>query len=145
MISLPKAHSLGRVIVLALCALATSRVASSQPLAPGPHEIAPAVRERLEQEATNPRIPAWQRECMLRLARGESTRSSDATATAPKTALGRNRASTTGGGAWSTWWLAFDRGTARFTIRCATAWWCLAERLRTGTDPYTQMTRGHCP
>jgi hypothetical protein len=58
-----------RVLPLLLL-LATPNTALSQPLAPDPGELAPEARGRLAEAAEDSQVAPWQRDLMLRLARG---------------------------------------------------------------------------
>jgi hypothetical protein len=64
-------RALALVVSLAHLVLTAPSVASAQPRAPGSPELAPEVRDRIVQAAGDTMMPPWQRDYMLRLARGD--------------------------------------------------------------------------
>ena len=144
MISLPKAHSLGRVIVLALCALATSRVASSQPLAPGPHRDR-ARRERAPRagghESTDSGMAARVHAEAGARREHEVIRCDrhGANSVEQQSRVHHGGRHMVEPGGWpSTGHSAiYDPLRDRMIV--------FGGESRTGMDPYTQMTRGLCP
>jgi hypothetical protein len=63
-------RSLARRFALLFLILAIPNPATGQSLPPGTPELAPAARERLSRAASDTQLPSWQRDLMLRLARG---------------------------------------------------------------------------
>ena len=87
-------------IPLLLLALAVPRPASSQPPVPGTQEVPFEARQRLSLAAGDTMLPPWQRDVMLRLARGGGASALDPTASGARPAR-LERAVDDADGSWS--------------------------------------------
>jgi len=93
-------RSLYWVLSLLLLALALPSRAYSQPQAPDSQDLTSDVRERISQAAADTLLPPWQRDFMLRLARGGDPSTPDSAAARAR-ALLPERALTAADGAWA--------------------------------------------
>jgi hypothetical protein len=75
--ALPQLRALLGIVSLPLLALPIPASVSSQPSVSGPPPLAPEVRASLLQIAQDATLPAWQRDIMLRLSRGETPAAPD--------------------------------------------------------------------